>query len=130
MSVIADVEETDVPDLRDYGRTVWRHRVLIGVTVALAVAAALGYSTSQKPQYKATAQLIIQRGSPLDSPSQDAQEAARNVDTETAVLRSKVVADAAAASLGHKPDVSVSTSATSDVVDVHAKASKDRKSVV
>ena len=91
-----DEDERDVvPDLRDYGRALWRHRTLIVVTVVLAVLIAVGYSARQTSQYQATAQLIIQRSDPLDSTTQDAQDAARNVATETAVLRSKLVQEAA-----------------------------------
>jgi capsular exopolysaccharide synthesis family protein len=109
------------PELRDYARVVGRHRWLIIVTVVVAVGAAVGRSKTQTPVYQATAQLIIQRTN-TDTSQQNAQDAARNVDTETAVLRSKVVQDAAQAKLGHRPDISVSSSTTSDVVSVTARS--------
>ncbi len=117
-----DEVERNVPDLRDHGRTVSRHRWLIITTVVVAVGAAVGLSVIQTPVYQATAQLIIQRNSTVDTSQQDAQNAARNVDTETAVLRSRAVQDAAEAKLGHKPDITVSSSATSDVVSVSARS--------
>ncbi len=119
-----DEDERDaVPDLREYGRALGRHRVLIAVTVAVVVIAAVGYSARQTRQYRATAQLIIQRADTFDSGPQNAQDAARNVDTETAVLRSKLVQEAARRKLGHQPDVAISGSQTSDVVNVSAKSS-------
>jgi succinoglycan biosynthesis transport protein ExoP len=121
---VEDEGERDAaPDLRDYGRVLWRHRALIVVTVGVFVLAGLGLSASQKSAYRATAQLIIQRSDTLDSSPQNAQDAARNVDTETAVLRSKLVQDAAARKLGHEPDVAISSSQTSDVVNVSASSS-------
>ena len=41
---------------------------------------------------------------------------------ETAVLESKVVQNAAKKELGHKPDVSISSNPTSDVVSVSARS--------
>ncbi len=115
------------PELRDYGRMVWRHRWLIIVTVAVAMAAALGFSLRETPTYNATAQLIIQRGDKLSSSQQNATDAARNVDTETAILRSKEVQDAARKELGHAASISVSSSGSSDVVNVSASSSNARQ---
>ncbi len=99
MPPMDDDGEGGAPDLRDYGRTLWRHRWLIILTVVLAVGVAVGYSASlQTPVYEATAEIIIQPSGTqqiLNSSQQDAQDAARNVDTEVAVLESKVVQDAA-----------------------------------
>jgi succinoglycan biosynthesis transport protein ExoP len=125
-----DEGERNVPDLRDYGRTVWLHRWLITATVVVAVGAAVGLSVIQTPVYQATAQLIIQRSSTLDTSQQDAQRAERNVDTETAVLRSRAVQDAAEAKLRHKPDISVSSTATSDVVSVSARSTNAERAAV
>jgi len=117
-----DEERERALELRDYGRIAWRHRWLIILTVAIAVLTAVAYTATRESVYEATAQLIIQRGSALDVTPQNAENAARNVDTETAVLRSKVVRDAAEAKLGHDTDVSVSSSQSSDVVNVSARS--------
>ena len=76
----------------------------------------------QSPTYRATTQLIIQRSDSLGSGPQNAEDAARNVDTETAVLRSKLVQDAAEKALGHKPSIAISSSETSDVVSLSASS--------
>ena len=125
-----EVGERSAPDLRDHGRTLWRHRWLILFTVLIAVGAALGLSELQTPVYEATAQIIIQPSGTqqiLNDSRQNAQDAARNVDTETAVLQSRVVKDAAEKKLGHAPDISISSSDTSDVVDISARSTKARR---
>jgi uncharacterized protein involved in exopolysaccharide biosynthesis len=73
--------------------------------VVIAVGAAVGLSVIQTPVYEATADIIIQPSGTqqiLNSSPQNAQDAARNVDTETAVLQSKVLQDAAKKKLGHQ----------------------------
>ncbi len=128
-----DAGASDAPDLRDYGRTLWRHRFLIVATVAIAVGAALAFSFTQTRVYRATADLLIQPNAiqqllnPTNQNAQNPQFDARNVDTEVAVLQSKIVQDAAKHQLGHTPDVSISSnSATSDVVSVNAQSTNAR----
>jgi polysaccharide biosynthesis transport protein len=115
-------EGEHAPDIRDYARTIGRHRWLIALTVVFVVLAGVIATAMQATIYTATAQLVIQRSDTLDSGPQDAQDAARNVDTETGVLRSKVVQDAAEKRLGYHPDVTVASSETSDVVSVSANS--------
>ena len=125
--------EGGAPDLRDYARTLWRRRWLIILTVVVAVGAAVVLSVLQTPVYEATADLIIQNSGTqqiLNGTQQNAQDAARNVDTETAVLGSRLVKDAAKKDLGHQPDVSVSSSATSDVVSVSARSTNARRAAL
>ena len=127
MSETEEPGEADVLDLRDYGRTIWRHRLLIAITVVVTAGAAIALSVMQTPSYTATAQLIIQHSDSIDSTPQDAQDAQRNVDTETAVLQSKVVEQAAQRALGHKPSVSISSDPNSDVVGVSASSSSAKQ---
>jgi len=127
-----EVGEDSAPDLREYGRTVWRHRWLIVATVAVAVGAALGLSAIQTPIYEATADILIQpSGSQqilgASASGQSSQDAARIVETETAVLESRVVQDAARKKLGHAPDISISNNTTNDLVSVSARSSDARR---
>lgn len=126
METVGDEGSTD---LRDYGRTVWRRRWLIVATTAIAVAAAVGVSVLQTPIYEGTADVIIQPSetqqilNPANQNGQGSQVATRDVDAETAVLRSKVVQDATKQKLGHTPDVSISSdSANSNIVSVSARS--------
>ena len=130
---VDDAGEVDAPDLRDYARTIWRHRWLIVATVAIVVGAALAFSFTETPVYEASADLLIQPNeiqqllNPTTQSGQDPAAAARNVATEVAVLQSRVVQDAAKHQLGHTPDVSISSnSGTSDVVSVSARSTNAR----
>jgi capsular exopolysaccharide synthesis family protein len=115
------------PDLRDYGRALWRRRVLILVTPVVAVCASLALSTLQPKTYEATAQLTVQSSSAIGSSQPSTVDPARNVETETAVLNSDIVKTAARKSLGHSFDVSISSTATSDVVNVSARSTNARR---
>ena len=127
-----DEGEGGGPELREYARTIWRHRWLIIITVVIAVGAAVGLAKSQTPVYQATAQIIIQPTGVqqiLSSSSQAFLDPARNVDNEMAVLQSKAVQDAVTKALGHTPTVSVSSSSsTSDVVSVSARSTNAQRS--
>ena len=85
-------------------------------------------SLVQTPTYQATAQLILQPAASQDilgGSQQSADDAARKVATETAVLESNVIKDAATKTLGHVPSVSISSAgSTSNVISVVAKGSK------
>ena len=133
MREMDELNEDSVADLRDYGRTVWRQRKMILVVMVVAVGAALALSAIQTPVYEATADILIQpSGSQqiLSSSGQGSQDAARNVDTEMAVLESRVVKIAAEKRLGHEPDVSVSNDTTSDVVSVSARSTNARRAAL
>jgi capsular exopolysaccharide synthesis family protein len=124
-------QASQIPDLRHYWHTVWRRRFVIVVTVVLAVGAAVALSEIQTPVYEATADVVIQpSGSQqiIGSSAQNAQDAQRNVDTETAVLQSRAVKDAATQRLGHVPDVNVTNdSATSNVVSISARSTNKQR---
>ncbi len=118
------------PSMADYGRLLWRQRWLIIATVTVAVAVAVALSARQQRVYQATTDVIIQASAVqqlLDSTAQNPLNIARNIATEAAVLQSRVVQDAATAKLGHAPDVSVSSSDTSDVVSVVAQSRSARR---
>jgi len=123
------VEEDDdvrAADLRDYAHTVWRHRKLVAITIIVAVAAALALSLVETSKYQATAEIIIQppESQTLLGGTQTPDNAARQVATQTAVLESNVIMDAATKALGHVPAVSISSdSANSDVISVMAQSS-------
>jgi succinoglycan biosynthesis transport protein ExoP len=130
--MMADLVEEDddvrAADLRDYGRTVWRHRKLVAITAIVAIGAAIALSLVQTATYQATAELIIQ---PAGSQSltggtqQSSDDEARDVATQVAVLQSSVIQDAATKALGHTPAVTISSdSSTSDVISVVARSSK------
>jgi polysaccharide biosynthesis transport protein len=124
---VMDLDDFSAPDLRDYGRTLWRHRKMIALAVIVAVGLAAALSLVQSPVYEATADLIIQPSGSLQlgtASSQDAQNAPRDVANETAVLESQPILDAATKKLGHIPKVSISSKdTTSDVVSITARSS-------
>ena len=127
MAEITD-EDDDVRavDVRDYGRTLWRHRKLIALSALVAALVALVLSVVQTPTYEAKAQLILE---PATSQTllggSQTPDPARDVATETAVLESDVIRSAATKALGHVPDISISSdSSTSDVITVVARSSK------
>jgi len=119
-------DDVRVADLRDYARTIWRHRKLVAITTIVAVAAALALSLVETSKYQATAELIIQppASQTLLGGTQTTPDPAREVATQTAVLQSNVIMDAATKALGHVPAVSIlSDSANSDVIGVVAQSS-------
>ena len=124
------VEEDDdirAADLRDYARTLWRHRKLVALTTLVAVVAALVLSFAQSASYEAQAQLILEPATSqtLLNGSQPAPDPARDVATETAVLESDVIRNAVTKALGHIPSVTISSdSSTSDVITVTTRSSK------
>jgi capsular exopolysaccharide synthesis family protein len=123
-------DRVGAPDLRDYGLTLWKQRWTIVLTLVVAVVVAVALSLLQAPVYKGTADIIIQPSATeqiLNSSPQNAQDAARNVDTEVAVLQSNLVEDAAKKRMGHEPDISVSSSPTSDVVKISARSTNARR---
>lgn len=121
-------DEHGTRELTDYARTIWRQRWLILATVVIAVGAAAVFSSLQTAVYEATADVIVRPSaiqSILNPSTQNASTAARDVRTETDVLKSSVVEDAAKSKLGHRPDVNVSSnSANSDVVRITARSSR------
>src|SRR4051812_12268490 len=130
LAAMAEERDGGAPEIRDFWRTMWRHRWLTVLPVLVAVGSAIAYSSAQDPVYEATTDVIIQPGGAqqiLGSSSQNAEDAQRNVDTEVAVLKSKVVQDAAKQRLGHTPAVNVSSNPTSDVVSVTARSGAARR---
>jgi len=124
--LVEEVDDVRAVDLRDYARTVWRHRKLVAITTIVAVAAAFALSLVETAKYQATAELIIQpTGSQsLLGGSETSDDAARDVATQTAVLQSNVIMDAATKALDHVPAVAISSdSETSDVISVVAQSS-------
>jgi polysaccharide biosynthesis transport protein len=124
---IADILPGSTPDLRDYGRTLWRHRWLIIFITVIAIGGAVGFSVTQTPVYQATVTIVLGPNYTLGS-TQDTVDPVRNVDTQTAVLESKALQQAAKARLGHQPDISISANgATSEVVSVSARSTNARR---
>ncbi len=123
------VEEDDdvrAADLRAYGRTIWRHRKLVAITTIVTVAAALALSLVETAKYQATAELIIQPtgAQSLLGGTETSDQEARDVATQTALLQSNAIQDAATKALGHVPAVSISgDSANSNVVSIAAQSS-------
>jgi succinoglycan biosynthesis transport protein ExoP len=124
--LVGEDDDVRAADLRDYARTVWRHRKLVAITTIVAVAAALALSLVETSKYQATAELIIQppASQTLIGGTQAPPDAARQVATQTAVLESSAIVDAATKALGHVPAVSIlSDSANSDVIGLVAQSS-------
>jgi succinoglycan biosynthesis transport protein ExoP len=117
--------------LRDYLAVVRRRWFIVALTMALAAGLAVALSLAQTPGYQASAEVLIQARSSAQvitiSNNFAVIDQARNVETEVRVLESQAVKDAAKAKLGHAPDVSVDSEATSDVVTVTARNTDPRR---
>lgn len=120
-----DLRDTGELELRDYLAVLRRRKVTIIATVVLVVVASIAYSLLQTPQYRGTAEVLLQRQSTQDIVAgvveqTNAQNETQRVQTEIEVMRSRSVEDAVRDELGYVPNVSVSAKGETSVVTVSA----------
>jgi capsular exopolysaccharide synthesis family protein len=113
--------------LQDYVRILRQRKWLVVLFVVLAVLASIGYSKLQKPQYTATAHLlltpqlstsILQATNPNASIANS--EISVDVPTDTQVIESGAVMQDVAKTVKHPPKVKVGQVGTTDVVTISA----------
>lgn len=113
-------------DLRDYLAVLRRRKVTIAVTTGVMIVGAIVLSLLQTPQYRATAEVLLERQSAQDlvtaAPQQggNANDEAQRVQTEVEVMRSRSVRDAVRDELGYTPSVKVSAKGPTSVVSISA----------
>jgi non-specific protein-tyrosine kinase len=116
----------DVPEMtmRDYWRVVVRRKWLVVLAVVVTVAGAGAMVAVQKKIYAGEAQMIV-RALPSDSvfgsSTNNASNAARNIDTEIRVMEGTPVKDRVRTNLGITtdiPDVAAAAVGQTDVVSV------------
>lgn len=111
-------------ELRDYIRVLRRRQLIVVVTVAVVVGAAIAISVIQTPVYAAIAKLRIEPRpgiSVFDNQGGQDNSSAQFVATEIEVLKGESVQDAVRAELGSAPAVSVRQVGTTAVVQVVAE---------
>ena len=132
---MAEQTEHDVEsiDLREYLAVVARHKVLIGLTVLVAVVFALGISLSQQKVYEAKAEVLLQASPSEDvlngNTQQNPQYLQQLVQTELEVMRSRSVSDAVAKKLGYQPEVTAAAKGQTQVVVIRATDPEPREAV-
>jgi polysaccharide biosynthesis transport protein len=127
MRPMMDQREPDELELRDYLAVLNRRKITLALTTLLVVVAALVYSYLQTPQYRATAEVLLQGENAEDllsgsgdAGSGNAQTLQGRVLTEIEVMRSRSVRDAVRDELGYAPSVSISQKGETAVVSISA----------
>ena len=124
-----DLSTDETRELRFYLGVVRRRAwAIVGVCI-LTAAAAAGVSLLQENTYEASTEVLIQRqaSDQVFTNGTVSFDAARNVQTEIKVLRSRTVSEAARTALGYTPIVSISGDDSSDVVTVTASSASPPK---
>lgn len=120
-----DLRPVDELDLRDHLDVLRRRWVLVVATVASAVALATAASLVRTPQYRASAEVLLQQDAHDDvladgRSAQGTGDLGQMVQTELQVMRSRSVERAVAAELGHRPAVTISAKGDTQVVVIDA----------
>jgi capsular exopolysaccharide synthesis family protein len=132
---MAEQIERDVEsiDLRGYLAVVGRHKLLIGLTVLIAVTLALGFSLSQDKVYQAKSEVLLQSTPSEDvlngNPQQNPQFLQQLVQTELEVMRSRSVSDPVKEQLGYEPEVVAAAKGQTQVVVIKASDTSPREAV-
>jgi capsular exopolysaccharide synthesis family protein len=111
-------------ELRDYLRVLRRRAVLVIGAAVVGAALAGASSELQTKQYEATAQVEYQRqaSDQVFTSGNPAFDPKRDIQTEVKVLHSAAVQQATRDRIGHRPDVTISSDDTSNVIGVTAHA--------
>lgn len=121
---IAVDASTDL-DLRHYLGVIRRRRVTIVLVTLVVFGAALFLSLIQKPVYRATAEVLIQRTASENvltpGDPQNAQGIQQQIQTEVEVIKSRMIQDAVLKELGHIPKVTVAVRGDTQVVTISAR---------
>lgn len=107
--------------LRDYWQTLFRRKLAVLVTAAVAVALAVGMTALQPTKYSATAELLLRlrtTESLFSNGSSPTPDPLRSLQTEIRVLESPPVKALVEKQLGKVPDVTGTPISQTDVVAV------------
>src|SRR5579872_6128447 len=111
------------PSLRSFLQVLRRRSHWVVAFVILAVAASVGYSSVQKKEYSATAQLLAQPSSgtvPLSGTQQTVSPT--DVLTDLQLITGETVKAQVSKQLGFTPDISATQVGETNVIDVTASA--------
>lgn len=111
-------------DLRDYMRALWRRRVLIGLSILVAVAASLAASLLQPATYSASAELTLidQPNDPFSSTTTAiVYNPDRNVQNEIGIINSESVRSRVRAAIGAAPSVQVASQGQTNTIVITAQ---------
>ncbi|MGQ0433937.1 MAG: Wzz/FepE/Etk N-terminal domain-containing protein, partial [Microthrixaceae bacterium] len=130
MSPVESPPQDDEPDLRAYLSVLRRRWKLVALAVVITVAAALGLSLRQDPQYRAESEMLIRQTNSSsiisNTPVIAAGDAARQLNNEVKLFKSAAVEEAVVAAYdGPLDPAAVDASvaaATSDVLQAHLTA--------
>ncbi len=117
-------------DLRDYLAVLRRRKATIAITAGVFIVGAIVLSLLQTPQYRATAEVLLERQSTQDlvtgqqQQGGNANDEAQRVQTEVEVMRSRSVRDAVRDELGYAPSVRISAKGATSVVSISATDTK------
>ncbi len=124
------IDADQVSQSREYLVVLNRRRVTIALSVLVVVATAIGLSLVQKPAYSASAEVIVPvqpASSALNPTAQQLPEAyasQRSLVDEQQFAQGDDVRKAATAELGYRATVTVTSSATSDLLTFNARSAK------
>lgn len=125
--------ETEIFDLRKHVAVVRRHGVLIGVTMLVALVAAMALSFTRERIYRADTEVLLQARPSEDvlngTQQQNPQYLQQLVQTEIEVMRSRSVEDAVAKALGRAPHVSIAAKGQTQVVIISAEDTDKARAV-
>jgi capsular exopolysaccharide synthesis family protein len=110
-------------DLREHLQLLWRRKWIIVLAGAVVTLVAVLIGVRQTPQYRSTAQVLLQESQVeelLSTAPQRSQASTNRVDTEIGVIESSTVREAVAAELGRQPDVDVAAKGETDIIAISA----------
>ena len=120
-------DEEDELDLRHYVEVLRRRKMVVILATVLVTTLAVLVSLRQAPQYRATAEVLLQESEAeqILGPTADLQTPQENrVETEIGVIKSSVVRDAVEEVLGREPVVKVDGQGDTDIVEISATSTE------
>ncbi len=110
-------------DLRGYSEVLGRHKWIVALVVLATAGVAFGLSVTQTPLYRATAEVLVESGTPqqlFDPVSGAYRDPARDIQNEIEFINSDAVTVAVEDELADPADVSVSTREDVDLIAISA----------
>lgn len=111
------------PDLRSYLDVLWRRKWIVIAVVVATSAVALALSVTQTPLYRATAEVLVESGTPqqiFDPVTGAYNDPARSIQNEIEFMTSDEVADAVDEELPDAAPVSITARDDADIISVSA----------
>ncbi len=113
-------------ELSNYLSVLWRHKLLIVITMLICALVAYKVSSGDKGAYRANTEVLLQLSVSEDALQPDTAGASADsrsrVSTAMQVLQSRSVKDAAAEELGHKPKITIAQVEETDLITIAAEA--------